>query len=164
MDQTWMLNQLGGVAGYPEQRALDAAVARLVALEADTTAYEAAWVAYTPTPGNFTGTLLYGRYRQVGKTVDVQVGYTLATITGILSVSLPVTVATYLTTNLPPVGTAKGLDSGTAYYTGVCLATGSSTVQFVSHGGTGVWDNSGGRPFAWGVSDVLQFSARYEAA
>lgn len=129
-------------------------------------ALTAVWTSYTPaltsTAGSPTvgnGTLV-GRYRQLGKTVDVRIVLTWGSTTtygvgGNPSISLPVTPLDF-----PQAAYAVLQDFGTNTFTGGAIFESVSKVTPLS--ASGALTNAS--PFTWAVNDKLVLSATYEAA
>jgi hypothetical protein len=130
------------------------------------------WAAYTPSQGGITvgnGTLT-SRYQQIGKTVFVEILFTLGStsaVTGTPTFNLPVTAKigsyTIMSTNvsLGDYGTATyegvaGTPSGTGIYVGVISAAGTYAQESVSIAAT--------VPFTWTTNDYLAIKITYEAA
>lgn len=136
------------------------------------TAASDAWTPYTPTLTNVTlgtGTQVNNaKYKQVGKTVDFVGTIVLGTggaLTGLASVSLPVTAAVDATTGAGlGAGTALLFDSSTAANRQPGAVThGASTLVFWGTGG----QVAATVPFAgtaWAVGDFIRYALRYEAA
>jgi hypothetical protein len=129
-------------------------------------AHEDAWTSHTITPTGFTigsGTMT-ARYNVIGKTVFYRGEIVFAgdsTLPGNLTVDLPVNA----TTTAPASGTVSALDTGTSYYIGVCLITGSDAMEL--HGGfsptaAGRFTNT--TPFTFANTDTIRFNITYEAA
>ena len=132
-----------------------------------------AWTAYTPSwttdgtqPVLNNGTLT-GRYKQIGKTVFVNVklivGSTTNTGTGRWQFSLPVDAYDANAAILPSVF----LDDGIGWYQGTAYTTYAGSTSYI----VPVWDKgpTGSAaimynvPFTWGTSDTLQFGGSYES-
>lgn len=126
-----------------------------------------AWTSYTPTLTNATlgnGTIS-GSYIQQGKFVAFRVKFTLgstSTVTGSLSVSLPLAVAT----GSLQFATCLLLDSGVSAYPGVAELS-SSTAELRAVGSAGTYATqaaiSGTVPFTWGNTDIAYVHGIYEA-
>ncbi len=137
-------------------------------LDAMTDALEAltsAWTTYVPvltstagapTVGNGT---LTGRYRQLGKTVDVRIaltwGSTTSYGTGNPSISLPVEPLDY-----PQAARGVLQDLGTNTFVGAAIFEATSKLTPVSASGA----LTSTSPFVWATGDKLVLAATYEAA
>lgn len=124
------------------------------------------WTTYTPTLTNITlgtGGTVTGSYMQIGKTVFARVNITFGT-SGAgngsdMTISLPKTAAA---TGLQ-TGAVYGLDSGTAFRTGVIrIGTSGTSFFMVSHSSSTAWN--GTNPHTWAVNDIITVSVTYEAA
>jgi hypothetical protein len=148
----------------------DSTAATGLSYKSATTLYP--WAAYTPLQGGITvgnGTLT-SRYQQIGKTVFVEILFTLGStsaVTGTPTFNLPVTAKigsyTIMSTNvsLGDYGTATyegvaGTPSGTGIYVGVISAAGTYAQESVSIAAT--------VPFTWTTNDYLAIKITYEAA
>lgn len=132
-----------------------------------------AWVAYTPTLTNFTGTITYARYRLVGKTVFVQVAVGVSLVAGTtITISLPVAPRTGHTTanysGIVGAATAYAAVGGGSFANGVAVLNGSA-VQFMSTQATtstsSLWhvNQDFPVPFLSGSSaGTVSFNATYE--
>jgi hypothetical protein len=92
-----------------------------------------AWTSYTPVikggATTVTATITYAKYAQVNKVVWVRVNATVTSAgaaNGIISVSLP--IASTQTGDMTTVGTFVVKDSGTAYYSGAAILSGTTVV------------------------------------
>ncbi len=129
------------------------------------TALTAVWTSYTPSLTSTSGSpsvgsgTLDGKYRQLGKTVEVRIALTWGAGTtygtGNPSISLPVTPLEY-----PQVAYAVLQDFGTNTFTAGAIFESVSKVTPVS--ASGALTNTS--PFTWATNDKLVISATYEAA
>ena len=127
--------------------------------------FSAAWTSYTPTltqSGAVTKTVTYAKYVQIGDFVWVQVSLTATgagTTNNAITVSLPVTAASYYGVS----GAAFVLDANVNSYVGTARGATTTTVAFYQGlgGGTAIGQSPN---FALASTDVVQFSAFYEAA
>lgn len=131
-----------------------------------------AWTAYTPTcswtVGNGT---LTGRYRSVGKTVDVSIRFALGTTStpsSIVTFTLPVPVRGTPATGEPiGVGNAWLWDNNVAgNFYAVPVQTGSAnTIRLnIPNGTTAASTVSASVPFTWVNGDIIRVDLSYEAA
>lgn len=116
--------------------------------------------------------VVVARYAQVGKMVNALFKITLGTTTnfgtGVVYFSLPVAAQSDWTSPTF-MGTAHFEDTGTAAYGGWVALASSTQFQFTCHdtvadGRIVYISGSGGVPFAWGSTDVIECSFSYEAA
>ncbi len=131
-----------------------------------------AWNSWTPTFTNVSGgTLNYAKYKVVGKTVHLRLGYTLAgaNVSGIITFTPPVTRHADTTPTLPVMaGNAQFFDTsaGSRIY-GFGLLAGS-TIQLYVTGASTTYANlvstSSTVPFTWATGDTIDASLTYEAA
>ncbi len=129
------------------------------------------WQSWTPTFTNMSGgTLTYGSYTQIGKTVFYRFKYTLAgaNISGNLSFAPPVTTSSNysLDSNL---GMSSLIDSATQHFQGtVQWASASSFVmRATTVSGANVIASANVNatvPFTWGAADYIAVQGFYEAA
>lgn len=128
------------------------------------------WTTWTPTWTNVTvgnGTVI-ARYRQIGKTVELFLRFTLgstSSITGSFpTFTLPVNTLYTAYAN----GIATILDNGVQNYIGWVWMSTSNTVWLGVNvaSGTYVYDSttSATVPFTWGINDAFTINMRYEAA
>lgn len=128
-------------------------------------ALTAVWTSYVPSltstsgsPSVGSGTLV-GRYRQMGKTVDVRIcltwGAGTSYGTGNPSISLPVAPLDY-----PQVAYAVLQDFGTNTFTAGAIF--EATTKLTPLSASGALTNTS--PFTWATSDKLVIFATYEAA
>lgn len=126
------------------------------------TPYTPSWTASSVNPAIGNGTIT-GRYRQVGKTIDVAVsivmGSTTTFGTGEWYVSLPSGLDVAVQ-NLV-VGPAFYNDAGTAYYAGICAARAAANKLNFIQNATQVASNN---PFVWTNTDILIGRAKYYIA
>lgn len=131
--------------------------------------WEGAWTTYTPGTANMTvgnGTLT-ARYRKVGKTVEVHIGFKLGSTSAIGTIpiiGLPFTGVTIF-------GTQQILgqifDAGTQDYTGIALYDTASLYVFAlatsaTYGAPATVTST--VPMTWTTNDYFQFQFFYEAA
>lgn len=132
-----------------------------------------AWQSWTPTWTNFTvgnGTVT-AKYNQVGKTVRFRVYVTLGTtssVTGAISLSLPVTIsASYVAQSCIGVG-LSGLSTGSGYnqmiITWLTSTTASAGPTTAGGAYTGLASTSSTVPFTWTNNSFLTLDGAYEAA
>lgn len=140
------------------------------------TALQAAWDTYTPTwtaattnPTLGNGSIA-GRYRQVGKTVDVLILLTWGSTTtggaGNWSISLPVAPKTGIGSTLH-VAANRGSASNNAFvgFTSVLSATSTGTLWYANTSTAGDWNAAtGAAPGGWATGHTLRVFGRYEAA
>jgi hypothetical protein len=122
------------------------------------------WTGYTPTISGFAGTLTVARYTQIGKTVSVYVKYTVTSVSGTMSVSLPATASTNMAagTGAPSIGRAIVIDNPAVnIYFGDVYPASTTTVQFFAPAGPLF---AAAVPITWTSGDTISFSATYEAA
>jgi hypothetical protein len=138
------------------------------AIGATWTSYTPTWTAATSNPSLGNGTLS-GAWTKVGKTVFVRVNLLMGSTTtygsGAFRFALPQTAATVAGfTNLPIwVGSAYGLDNGTANRGGDVNVWSGATYATVTGNGTGAqWDAA--IPQTWANGDSLALTFAYEAA
>lgn len=131
------------------------------------------WQTWTPTYTNLTvgnGTVV-SRYVQIGKTIhavfEITFGSTSSMGTG-PTISLPVTAASTYTTPRHNLGPAYILDAGTiAFQAAVRLeSTTTASVGVLAAGATHLTQANitATVPMTWTTSDLLSFTASYEAA
>lgn len=135
------------------------------------------WATYVPTYTNFSlgnGTVNYALWNQTGKTVRVRVGVTLgstSTVTGAVSVSLPVTSSSSYAVNAKsPLGTAMMIDSssGTGYFTGYVMWSTTTTILLVPNTASSTYTfqttMSSTIPMTWATDDGFYIDFTFEAA
>ena len=130
-----------------------------------------AWTSYTPTvrqgTTNVTPTVTYAKFKQVGKTVFVNVSVK-ATTTGSASTIINISVPSGkvpLTDGLQfTIGTFGMLDAGSAFYHGYCtyLSSSGGFVGVANGGGNAMGANSPGITVA--NNDEFYISVAYEVA
>lgn len=130
-----------------------------------------AWTSYTPSLTNVTignGTV-YGAYARSGKTIHFQASVTFGTTTsvsGVPTLSLPVTASGSNLTNVGFVG-AFGDSSAAAIYQTQPVAS-TTTVALYAINTSGTYSlyvaSSSTVPFTWATSDYIQVSGTYMAA
>lgn len=122
-----------------------------------------------PTLGNG---ILYGNYSQMGPWIDcsiyLELGSTTSGGTGEWRFSLPKIAANApggRGSNRQWLGNVWALNTGTAYYVGVSMATESSTYLQCFNSGSGSAYSSGSSiPFSWSSGCVLAINLRYLTA
>lgn len=132
----------------------------------------AAWTAYTPSLGNWivgNGSLV-GRYRQVGKTIDYSIVFTIGSTTiphatFPLTFNLPVPCHANLNQLLVPVTLWD--TPGSPYAQWASMSPGSpSSLLLGLFGATGVRTSwvTATTPFTWTAGDSMIVAGTYEAA
>lgn len=124
---------------------------------------------YTPTITGFTlgnGTVA-GRYTQVGKWVWFEAQFTFGTTSAAASAaptcSLPVTAAATAVTSSMAQGVFS--DTGVNSYRAIALIASTTTCAAYINGTSGLVTNcSTTTPFTWGNTDVVYWTAIYQAA
>lgn len=132
-----------------------------------------AWQTYTPTWTNVTlgtGSTVEGAYVKAGRTVFWRAYLTIGTggsVSGNVSVSLPVTAAAGVATNLGAPGLAIYDDFTGGMYPGGFEYT-TTTVRFFAFDSSATYAGrallTAAIPFTWAVSDKIRCSGFYEAA
>lgn len=125
------------------------------------------WTAVTANPAIGNGTWA-GAFQQIGKNIDFRVVITMGSTTtygtGQWRVALPVTPKSGVRWRFSD---CEALDTGTNQYScaGVWDSV-SSTILIFRIGGGAAADSAvtSAAPFAWGSTDMLTISGRYEAA
>jgi hypothetical protein len=138
--------------------------------QADGVKWGGDWIAYTPTTAGITagnGTLI-SRYQQIGKTINLEILFTLGStsaITGTPQFSLPATanISSY-TLN----GTVSLGDYGAATYVGLAGNPTGSGVYIAAFNTAGSWGVEAGSisatvPFTWTTNDYIAVKMTYEA-
>jgi hypothetical protein len=120
--------------------------------------YTPAWTASSVNPVLGNGTLL-AKYVIVGGLCNIQISLTMGSTTtfgtGEWSFSLPIASAAAST------GQVWALDSGTAYFIGICLVNaGVSTLTIFSNSAGSGWSPS--QPFTWAANDQIELSLTYQ--
>lgn len=159
-------------ADTPARLAVGANNTVLIADSAESTGlrWGGGWAAYTPTTSGITvgnGTL-QARYAQIGKTVFLEILFTLGStsaVTGTPNFSIPVTakVSSY-TLN----GTVSLGDYGAATYVGLAGNPTGSGVYIAAFNTAGSWGVEAGSisatvPFTWTTNDYIAVKMTYEA-
>lgn len=130
-----------------------------------------AYQAYVPTWTNVTvgnGTVV-ASYVQTGKTVVYRLSFVLGStsaVSGTLSVSLPVTAASYTTPGYA-IGQAFVDDTTVASYPGTVVMATTTTAQIYipnTSTDTRIVLVSNTKPSTWSVGDSIKFTVIYEAA
>ncbi len=161
-------------ADTPARLAVGANNTVLIADSAEATGlrWGGGWAAYTPTTSGITignGTL-QARYAQIGKTVFVEIFFTLGStsaVTGTPNFSIPVTakVSSYTFMN----GTVSLGDYGAATYVGLAGNPTGSGIYVAAFNTAGSWGVEAGSisatvPFTWTTNDYIAVKMTYEAA
>lgn len=127
----------------------------------------AAWGTWTPTLTNLTlgnGSVI-ARYHEVGKTVDYRFVFTLGStsaISGIPRFTLPAAVHASGYGNTP-IGDVDLTNAATNSYRGIAKFVSGSTVEIFGYTTTGVQTAvNATTPFAFGTSDSISVTGRYE--
>lgn len=129
------------------------------------------WQSYSPTWTNVTvgnGTVV-ASYVQTGKMITYRLSFVLGTtsaVSGTLSVSLPVTSASYTTPGYA-IGHAFVDDTTVASYPGTVVAASTTTAQIYipnTSTDTRIVPVSNTKPGTWSVGDSIKFTVVYEAA
>jgi hypothetical protein len=123
-----------------------------------------AWTAYVPTITNVATSGVVARYRSVGKTVDVRVLFNITGApSGTITVTLPVTASSaFGTGGFIHIGTVMGLRTAVSNNLGVVSLASTTTMTFLSSGGTTAWNAT--VPVTWANGDDFHLTATYEAA
>lgn len=132
------------------------------------------WTSYSPSWTNLsagTGASVSYAYTQTGKSVNYRGSITLGTsasVSGNISITVPVNVSGYGTLPKETIGSALYYDaSATRYYSGVVRidGTGANGLKFYSCEPT---TNNGvvgaTSPFTWAIGDRIQWQITYEGA
>lgn len=134
-------------------------------LKGRTDAYDAAYVAWTPTFANFTlgdGTAS-GKYKRVGRMIHHMLRVTLgatSSFTGLLIYTLPVSIQGAdgsMVYSFGGCGDASAGGSGPGLYSRAWSAT--QLAVYTASTGAGV---SSGTPFTWTSGDTFTLSGTYE--
>ncbi len=118
-----------------------------------------AWATYTPTLGGFTGTVNRAQWVDVGGLVVVQVTVTVATVTGTMRVSLPVTAAASAVDLTAPAGVATAHGLSTIMQPAFIASTTQIGMRSTD---TGEWNAS--RPIAWAAGNIYAVQVAYRRA
>jgi hypothetical protein len=93
---------------------------------------ESAWTTFTPTlkqgATTLTATIAYAKYKQIGKTVFLQIDATITNTgatNGVITVNFPSGLTPINKTNESILGSMYIRDTGTAYYNGIVTSNGS---------------------------------------
>jgi hypothetical protein len=159
-----------GLFGVPVRDAIRDLDVRVGALEATPwAAYAPSFTATTGTPAMGTGGSLNGRYKQLGKTVILNIDGTFGTAspvfgTGTWAFSLP--VAASAVNNMRRVGSCYCRDASAAasgHFNGVCTIQPSLSLNtvfmFVNVSQVGAV-----APFTWAINDFFSMTITYESA
>lgn len=132
-----------------------------------------AWASYVPTWTGVTigNAVVTAKYIQIGKKVTVRVAAVLGTtssVTGMISLSLPVTAAAYTgTVTIPPLGISVYWN-GTSAMTGQVQLESTSLARLYVFNAAGTYStltNLGATiPFTWASTNEIQLTFTYEAA
>jgi hypothetical protein len=118
-----------------------------------------AWQSYSPTKAGFATSSEQAYYKQVGKTVTVSYTATVSSVSGAMTVGLPVPAARVPAPSLSLGSVLAGDTSANVNAVGVAYLATASTVGFTS---TTPW--AAASPFAWAAGDYLSLTITYEAA
>ena len=129
---------------------------------------DAAWTSFTPAWTNLTkgsGTN-EGLYKQIGKTVLFRVRFIMAadsSISGVVTLTLPVTAATYSSAATIGTGYIYDADPGVIYQ---IVVSSAGAVLAIGSGGTYATldGTSSSVPMTWTTSDIISLHGFYEAA
>lgn len=128
-----------------------------------------AHTSYTPTITGFTlgNGAVAGRYTQIGKWVWFEAQFTFGTTSAAASAaptcSLPVTAAATAVTSSMAQGVFS--DTGVNSYRAIALLASTTTCAAYINGTSGLVTNcSTTTPFTWGNTDVVYWTAIYQAA
>jgi hypothetical protein len=123
------------------------------------------WTSYTPTltqGATLTKTVNYARYKQIGKTVFVNIAMTITsggTAGSRIRTSLPIPM---ISTDIVNLGSGYYFDAGTAHYSGVAIMYDASTVELYTHATANAF---GASPAVTAANnDVIAYSLTYEVA
>ena len=123
------------------------------------------WTTYSPTitqTNTPTKTTNYAKYKQIGKTVFVNVYVTFTsagTASARIKCSLPIAVGD---AGIHQIGSGWFYDSGTAYYPGAAILWDVNTVELYTHASANAFGSSPAVTIA--NNDELTFSLVYEVA
>jgi len=123
------------------------------------------WTTYSPTitqTNTPTKTTHYAKYKQIGKTVFVNVHVTFTsagTAGGRIKCSLPIAVGD---AGISQIGSGLFFDSGTAYYPGSAILIDANNVELYTHASANAFGSSPAVTIA--NNDELNFSLTYEVA
>lgn len=128
-----------------------------------------AWTSFTPAWGNLTegNGQNEGYYLQLGKTIFFRARFILgstSSITGAVSLALPVTKIATMDDNYLLGHIVRLLDAGTAFYYGTMLANGNLVVHSTGSTYLGELSVTATVPFTWVTTDTIWVSGIYEAA
>jgi hypothetical protein len=127
------------------------------------------WTSFTPVmkqgATTLTATIAYARYKQIGKTVFLQVNATITntgSTNGLISIDFPSGLTPVNNTNEPVWGTMYIRDTGSAYYMGVVTTNGSAFIgrAYGSQDSMGVNTPT----FTLVNNDTLSIQVTYEVA
>jgi len=122
------------------------------------------WTSYTPTLTNMTASAIDAQYARVNEFVALRCVITISTLTGLPSISLPVTPAVAPALG---AGTCGFLDAGSQWYLG-WLDLNLTNLNFwsIQVGGTYPFLSvtSSTVPFTWGAGDQIFAQTFYKAA
>ena len=129
-----------------------------------------AWTSYTPVikggATTVTATIVYAKYVQIGKTVILQVQANVTSAgaaSGRVTVSLPSTLPTTISSDMTIVGSFSIKDSGTAYYSGSAWAFSTTTIAGIGYGSVDAMGVSN-PAFTLASGDTVSISIMYEVA
>jgi hypothetical protein len=128
-----------------------------------------AWTSFTPVikqgATTLTATIAYARYKQIGKTVFLQVNATITntgSTNGIISIDFPSGLTPVNNTNEPVWGTMYIRDTGSAYYMGVVTTNGSAFIARAHNSQDSMGANT--PAFTLVNNDTLAIQVTYEVA
>lgn len=130
------------------------------------------WQTYVPTWTNLSvgnGTLNYAKYVQIGKNVYFRIKLTLgstSTVSGSVTVSLPVTAHAEISTNTDTLlGNGQLNDAtGARWETRAVFNSTTTIVIFYQNASANIATISATAPFTWTTSDQIMITGVYEAA
>jgi hypothetical protein len=132
------------------------------------------WTTFVPVFGNLTvgnGTFDYAKYKVIGKTINIQVRFTLGStsaVTGAITIEAPTEVER-ASSGVPGNSYSYFLDASTStFFTGIPRGHPTILRRFTvsATGASGTYASSVGTtsaiPFTWTTSDQIVFSTTYE--
>ena len=132
------------------------------------------WKTWTPTLANLTlgNGAVIARYVQINGYVTARFKFTLGSTSAVgtsPTVSTPVTASsTAADSNGPPIGVAYAKEVGANTYPSVVHLATTTTIAILAQNATATnvvaQGISATLPFTWGTTDVLSFTATFEAA
>lgn len=138
----------------------------LAGLQAPWDTYTPTWTAATTAPSLGNGSLA-GRYRQVGKTVDVLIRLVIGSTTGLglgnWNFTLPVAAKGGIGSTLHVAAAISGTVNSFMGFTAELSGASTGTLFYPNQGLTGDWNAiTGGAPSGWASGDTLRVFGRYE--